>query len=435
MMDGQLAERTAPRIRMNGRVRRWLEGVLASAVIVAATGCGAGDAADGDAFVVRDSAGIAIAENRGDGVWEEGDAWRLSAEPAVRIGALNGLAEYQLYDVRDAVRLSDGRIVVSNAGTDQLRFYNAEGQHVRSVGGDGDGPGEFRELANLAVLPGDTLYAWDFSAERLSIFGPRGDFIESVNLSGIREVLGVQMVGAFDRGAILLDGGFNIGAALETTGTRIVRDTVGFLRVDRTGTVLDTLGSFPGNEQVSVVQGTDSRFVRMRSLPFGREALLRVRDSRAYVGVTGRWEIGVYTPDGQLERLIRLDRSRVPVTSDDIADYKESALAGIEDQNERRQRQSMLEAITFPDRFPAFSDFHVDSDGDVWVESYARPDHDGPTSSLVFDPEGRLLGSVQIPSSLRIDQIGSDYLLGVTENDLGIKQVRLYEIIKPAQAE
>ena len=107
--------------------------------------------------MVRDSAGIRIVENTTP-LWQEGEEWHLSPEPVVDIGG-GDVEENQLFRVAGALRLSDGRIVVGNGGTHELRFYTGDGAFVRSVGRRSDGPGEFQDLRWVRRLRGDSLIA------------------------------------------------------------------------------------------------------------------------------------------------------------------------------------------------------------------------------------------------------------------------------------
>jgi hypothetical protein len=87
--------------------------------------------------VVRDSGGVRIVENTSP-QWLESQQWRLTEEPIVDIGG-GDTAEEQLHRVRGAARLSDGRIVVADGGSQELRFYAPSGEHERSAGGRGGG--------------------------------------------------------------------------------------------------------------------------------------------------------------------------------------------------------------------------------------------------------------------------------------------------------
>lgn len=91
---------------------------------------------------VRDSAGVTLVESLAS-QWPSGEAWAVAPTPALTIGSLDGPHEQQLYRVFGAHRLPDGRIVVANSGSYELRFYDRDGQFLAASGGRGGGPGEF----------------------------------------------------------------------------------------------------------------------------------------------------------------------------------------------------------------------------------------------------------------------------------------------------
>ena len=105
-----------------------------TAMLGAVTACGGDAAADGFRAEVRDSAGIRLVENVATA--EAAPVLRLSEQPVVRIGALEGAPEYLLNRVQGATRLSDGTIVVANNGSSELRYYDRSGRHFALSGDD-----------------------------------------------------------------------------------------------------------------------------------------------------------------------------------------------------------------------------------------------------------------------------------------------------------
>src|SRR5688572_1445029 len=111
------------------RTLRVLGLLLVCAVTVA--GC-----ADGERAVqrttVRDSAGVRIAETV---LPPDGDAptWRVDTVPSVVIG--DGRSpDHELDRVRHALRLIDGRIVVTNGRPLELRVYDSSGAFLSRIG-------------------------------------------------------------------------------------------------------------------------------------------------------------------------------------------------------------------------------------------------------------------------------------------------------------
>ena len=122
---------------------------LVVALVLAFPACEGADSPGEVLTQVRDSAGIRIIENASP---PEGSRlnWRIGSEPALSIGEVDGEDPYLLYLARDATRLNDGRIVVANRGTQELRVFDARGTYLETWGGEGEGPGESRTDAPAA---------------------------------------------------------------------------------------------------------------------------------------------------------------------------------------------------------------------------------------------------------------------------------------------
>lgn len=105
--------------------------------------------------------------------------WRLSPEPTLQIGVVEGAPEYQFFNAVSSVRLDDGRIAVLNAGSHELRFYDADGKILEVIGGEGGGPGEFSLPVRLYGLGTDALMVYDRGNARFSVFTLDGTYVRS----------------------------------------------------------------------------------------------------------------------------------------------------------------------------------------------------------------------------------------------------------------
>lgn len=398
--------------------------VIVCAMTVAA--CGSADRT-APGLAVRDSAGITIVENRDNGAWDEGGAWRLSAEPSVDIGVASGPSEDRLFQAWDAAQLRDGRIVVVNGGTNELRFYDRTGEHLFTAGREGEGPGEFRDLQAVLLFGADSLLANDFIAQRLSVLTHDGAFVRSFRIESPE---GGQLFtqGMFRDGSLLVTN--SPRRIAEGGGSGVVRDSVQYFRYSLTGARVNTVGRFPFVEFYRLVLGDDDW--TLTSPPFPRAPRTTVSQERFYFGTSDRWEIGSYSQRGTLERLIRLERGNRPVTAEDRERYKA-------ERRERARREGsravmvaerMLAAVPFPETMPAYGNFVVDVEGNVWVEHYRTPweEHSHWT---IFGPLGRFLGTMEMPDRFAVFQIGSDFVLGRWTDELDVEHVQLYSLIKP----
>lgn len=158
--------------------------VAFSLVLLLAVAMGCSPASQG-------SEGVGSTESAG-GVWEEGGAretWTLSETPTTEIGVRDGDEAYQLHRAQGSTRLKDGRIVVANAGSQELRFFDSGGKHQKSVGGDGEGPGEFRFPTRVRPVGGDSLMVWDQRLLRISYLDLEGAFLGSQQVMPTQDFL------------------------------------------------------------------------------------------------------------------------------------------------------------------------------------------------------------------------------------------------------
>jgi len=373
---------------------------------------------------LRDSAGIQIVENTAP-QWPEGGGWRLAAQPLVEIGVLEGDPNYQLFRVAGAQRLSDGRIVVANSGTSELRFYDASGRFLSKSGRKGGGPGEFDVLRWLGILRGDSLVVYDWRNRRVSIFDADGKFARAFTLRTVAQAPPSHVhLALFADGSVLIGAQRLFASGQITAG--VYHDTIFYLRFDQQGVLSDTIGRHPGADVYILAQ---DQGIELVPLPFAASPHSGAYMSGFYFGRGDSYEIGYYSAEGKLVRSVRSVQPDTRVSAEDIEHYIHRQLAEIEDEDERREIEHLYTGLPFPQTMPAYSDVLVDADGNLWVEDYRPPGDDQPRWK-VFDPDGTLLGTVETPPRFRVYQIGSDFVLGRWTDELDVDHVRMYRLIK-----
>ena len=393
--------------------------VLLSTATIA---CDAGSNATAG-FEARDSSGVQIVFNR-EYRWPEGQNWRLSDEPRLDIGSLDGEAHFQFFRVVNAVTLGDGRIAVANSGTNEIRYFEADGSFLYSSGRKGGGPGEFEALWTLAALPGDSVVAFDRRHRRMSVFAPDGTFARSFMFTALAGAAALPMpIGlTSDQRLVVSERAFRTGE----TRTGLSRDSSYYLLVNLDGALLDTLGHFAGAE--SYIR-SERETIYSATPPFSRSSESVVHGNGFYFGSGDSYEIAYYASDGALLRLIRRMSPNLQVTTEDIARYQEDVLEGTRDPSRRQFWQSMFAEMPVPETMPAYSGLIVDLEGNLWVGDYRRPGDDQPRWT-VFDPDGAMLGVVETPQRFRIFEIGSDYVLGRGADELDVEHIQIYELLK-----
>ena len=384
--------------------------------LVAATSCGpaAGPAATA---TTRDSVGIRIVENQAP---VHPDApWILDSLPIIDLGSqeFSGFV-YPL-------RLSDGRVVVANGGTNELRFFGADGKSLKTVGRKGSGPGEFQQLGWLELGVGDTLRTYDWSLRRFSVFAGDGALQRLITLRSGSESSSPRPVGTLRDGRLIA-----LSQSIVTTSSKpgAGRDTMPLQVYGADGVIRDSLGRWPGPEHLIE---TGPNTVSVSGLPFGKDLSVVVHEARLYVGTADGPEVVVLKSDGTPEQIVRWVAPPVPVVPADreayLATLGEGWLPGQEAM--RAQFFEMIKRAPFPKWKPAYAGLLVGSDGSIWVRGYTEPDKAAPTVFAVFDAAGRWLGAVRMPAQFTPTQIGAGFVTGTWKDADDVLQVRVYRLV------
>ena len=373
-------------------------------------------------MTTRDSLGILIVENQAPA--EIRAPWTLDTGSVIDIGSQSADPSQEFSGFVIPVLLSDGRIVVANGGTSELRFFAPDGKWVKSVGRRGGGPGEFEDLGWLDVGAGDTLRTYDWSLRRLSVFSPEGDFVRPVSLHTGGELWSPRPLGMLGDGRLIAQ---SQNAVTIESKPGAGRDTVPLFALDLVQGVADSLGRFPGHEHL-IHTGKGS--VSAGSLPFGKDLHVLVHGSRVYVGTADGPEVLVLGSDGKVERVVRWTAVSVPVTPADIEAFTEAGSREFgPGQEERRERFLLrLKQTPFPKWKPAYADLLAGPGGSLWVRRYSEPDQPVPVYFEVFDSTGRWLGGVRMPSGFDPARITVGAVVGTWRDENDVQHVRVYRL-------
>ena len=365
--------------------------------------------------------------------WGEGDAWRVAPDPILTIGTQSGSEEFQLVAVAAAVRQSDGGIVAVDRGARAVRLYDSRGHFVRTLGGGGSGPGEFLDPSSIVLGPGDSVAVWDGRLLRLTRFDASGALaaVETLDLARIARALEPPLYpGSVEP---LADGGFLVRIvekSAKTPPSGMARLRSGALRVSADLSSIDTLMFFGDTAKIAV----DAPFGRWPIAPplaMGPVVAHKGNPPRVCIGGQTGPEILCIVPAGG-RVLLRWVWDPGPVSDEEVRAWREANLRLFGEKLREEDILRMLEQVPTPSVRPDYSDFTLDGGGNLWVRIGPR----GGVKSveyLVFDPNGVLLGPLTVPP-LRILEIGADFLLGVSRDEVDVERLHLFEIEKTKNA-
>ena len=403
--------------RQRGMIDPGTAVTLAIAIFVAAA-CEVACHAEAPALATRDSAGIRVVDNARPAD-DSRLPWRVGAEPAVAIGEVVGEEAYLLHRASDATILPDGRIVIANTGSNELRVFDAAGVHLATWGREGEGLGEFTSLSRVEPWPGDSVVAWNNSTWVISVFDAEGVLGRSFTLE--------SEAGALEPRAVLQDGSI-LGRTGEVTGDGYRRSQETYELRGGEGASPVEFGAHPGQESHI---GRVSGIVHMGLLPFGRSLWEAQWGELVILTTDDNYEIRAYDPStGALARIVRREHENRAPTREEVDEALEAALerAGLTGQHLEIHRRG-YGIMPLVEQYPAFSNLLTDPMDHLWVREATLPGMDRPAPLwTVFDPEGRALGFIETPGGLTVYEIGTDYLLGLATDEMGVESVQLWEL-------
>jgi len=397
--------------------------VLLAACVAAA--CGETDSRTA-ATIMRDSSGVVIVQHD---LTRNTNACSIDSIPRVSIGVEEGEESYQLAGLGGAIRLSDGRIVLVNRRTHEIRYYDSTGVWIRSSGRQGQGPGEFSEPFYIQPLRGDTIYVGDFRPFQYLVFDEKGDWVKSVKPDPM-ELNSPRSMNILADGR-LFNGRENTFEKRENFAPR----TITMELYDANGKLTDTVATLENGRYGKLDDDAQSMFIYPIFESF---AQARARGDRIVVGHASKPELRVQRSDTglPLDRIIRWDVGPRSISSADIEAFKAAQVARNKNLSaELRPRfldPLISEKRPVADSFPAFGQLMLSSDSAIWIREFPRPSDTLAHHWIAFERDGTFRCRLDTPRFAEYLDWGRDYVLVVDPDTASdVERVRLYKVGSP----
>ncbi len=405
-------------------------GILAPAVFLtwAMVGCGQG-ADPPPRSELTDSAGVTRVHSHRD-LWEGEFGWQVIPRPFLTVGSLDGSQEEVLVEVVAGVVRPDGGVVVSDRGTRTVRWFGPGGRLERTLGGPGDGPGEFKEPGQVLLGDDGSVAVWDQAALRLTRFGRSGE------LSGVETLDWARLAKAVDpplypgRIEPLAGGGYLVRLVEKSKHppSGSFRSGSGALVTSADLGSVDTLAFFPDQEP-SMVEAPFGPFPF--SGPGAPETVMtHVGDPpRICVGDEAKPEVTCFGP-GEERLLLSWEADPGAMDRREVEAWRDRSRRDLEEKLGEDDVRRILDELSPPEEGPFFGEMVLDREGNLWVRGEPVESSWGPAIRWrVFNREGRFLGWVRV-LPVQVLEVGRDFLLGVHRDPLGVEYIQLFRLTK-----
>jgi len=356
----------------------------------------------------------------------------LVATEELRVGTMDGGGPMSFGLIRSVAVLEDGRFAVADAQAEEVRLFDRYGQHVRTFGGEGAGPGELDGMQGVHVDREGMLRVAEQGNARLSIFHPDTGFVGSVPL----RLFSYGFRGPWEA---TVD---SAGRTLVMSSGRYGEDRFwNMLRIyDPSMTQVDSIPyydytddvereEFPGAWRITLGNGWT-----YAPVPFFAQPHVTLTPSGDFWTSTEgspQLELTRWSPRGDTSVVMSSERVPEPVTPSE----RDSAMVALrENLAERMAGPPSLDASRVPATKPPVHDLSMDDRGRLWAR-VTDPAAD-TTVYDVFNDDGGYATTVSLP--FRIDAwippvLRGDMLWGVVTDEVDVQYV-VRARLRPAES-
>ena len=303
---------------------------------------------------------------------------------------------------------SKGRILIADRQPPSVAVFSMDGEWLGSVGGVGEGPGEYVSVSDVDVGPSDSVYVMDPSKRILRVYDPTDfTYVRQIQFPLYEDDWGAasSVVGISDHGPIM------------RYNTIFLPDNIGEPRhsyvvlTSWAGERIRELARLPSLDLYAGLGPDGGPFVQV--IEFAPNSVFSFGASQLfYSGLNAEIDILVTSLAGDTVRTIRRSHDPVPLTRNDIPAQLDA---------EARKM--------YPEFKPAYRYFVVDDQDNIWIKDYVE----APASNArwqVLDSEARMIGQVMLPRTLTLYVIDTANALayGTLRSESGEYMVVVYSV-------
>ena len=369
MTLGWKEKRWETHVNNGDRVRQ--RSLVTPLVAVVAVACGTKGPEYGPLVANRDTVGDTVVVRIASGsLWGH----PISATEDLRVGIAEGDGPEAFGEI-DAVAVeSDGAILVFDGQVPALRRFSKSGTYLGTIGGKGEGPGEYAGRPNgMMVDRNGRIIVNDSGNGRLTAYSAEGEFLGSLGAaSGLRSLFG-QAVAGDDEGRLY------VHVLMVAPGPGMPTPwPIGAEVRNSSGAILDTIPP-------PMLDGEPATFFGV--LPDGSILAATIRSSH----------FEIQQSDGRVVR-VELPFERVPYTEEEVARLRTALRPAAAADGKSK--------VSVPETKAAYIDVLCGPGGRVWLRRPIEPRSKQEAAAVprfqasildVFEEDGTYLGAVELP--------------------------------------
>lgn len=317
---------------------------------------------------------------------------------------------------------------------------------MRTVGGRGDGPGEFRNVITAGWVA-DTLWVLDGNGYRFSQFDATGEYLGSFSVP-FEMGAGIDTPNPPRADGLLFDG--TVRGSTPAFSVQIANGTLThaeLMLMTRDGQVTDTVARIPWGPSVWAISDPDEpgRGGSYRQQPFGdgplwsfvpgqRALVVLDRSAPAEAG-RARYTLTKLALGGDTLFTRSHAAEAIPVTDAEVDSVvttlveQMTASPFFKEMGAGELREWATHGLYVPAFRPAAAGLQMGRDGAIWVrETTVEAD---VQRWLVHDAEGEPVGRVVLPSSVVLMAADAEHVWGGDRDEMDVPYLVRYRLVRP----
>jgi len=305
---------------------------------------------------------------------------RIEFEELFRIGGDETVGDEYIFSYIGGIATDQNHSTyVQIMGEDIVRAFDGEGRFIRTIGRQGQGPGELSYAQGIGFGPDGNLWVPSRGSVRIVIFTPEGEFVKNIPF-GVMPPLNIQTTS---------DGFMGLHQETRYLGDGMIEMDFLLRRFDAGGDTLNTLSK--STFEIDLLDMQMGKFVEYAPL-FTQDHEGRIWQCRPRSDI---YRLNVWNPDGTLSMVVEKDTPLMPKSEQEIEEEREIVLRIIEQQ----AGGLMPPDLNFdyqPDPNRSFLGYpYCDPEGYIWAQVGLEDSFAGNAFDL-YDERGRFLQRIVI---------------------------------------
>lgn len=316
----------------------------------------------------------------------------------------------------------DGKIFAADSRQQSVHVFSAGGRYLHSLGGKGQGPGEFENFDSGIRVVSDTLYIKQNNPGKIELFNTvTQEHIRSINIPR-QDLRGVPM--GSPRDFIPLSNGEIL---ISFVNPYFSKPNEGDPPNMVTFSLLNKSGEFTDKEilQIPALYPTDQRLVHMKtdaihvfsSVSFYPDIfVLMDSHEQIYISNSDRLEVTRYDPEGIPADTLKWNLTPAPFAETDL-DSLSAEIPGLKEA---------AEDAGYPDFWPAYQHILFDDGNNFWIQQINSGASHQPW--LVSDGNENLEFSFLLPSAVHLSVVQNGKAYGIFRSEDELPAIVRYEL-------